>query len=73
MRFQRRLVPIDLEEVVDIGILLVTQHIEPNAAWLVSLGSDCVILPTPPEPAHPGWRPWLGAAGHPILQYNLAP
>src|SRR5204863_7717221 len=44
MRLQRRFVPIDFVEVIDVRVLLVVQHIEAKAARLVPLGAERIDL-----------------------------
>src|SRR5580700_3251294 len=39
MRLQRRLVPVDLKEVIGVRVLLVVQHVEAKAARLILLGA----------------------------------
>src|SRR5437867_9048152 len=44
MRLQRGLVLVDLEEVIGVLVLIVLQHVEPEAAGLVPLGTERVHL-----------------------------
>src|SRR5258707_710658 len=44
MRRQRRLVPVNLEEVIDVRVLLVVQDVEAQAARLIPLRADCIHL-----------------------------
>jgi hypothetical protein len=44
MRLERRLVAVDLVEIIDVLVLPVLQHIEAHAARLVPLGAQGVCL-----------------------------
>jgi len=44
MRLQRRLVAVDLVEVIDVRVLLIVQHVEAQAARLILLGAEGVHL-----------------------------
>src|SRR5205823_10610867 len=44
MRLDRRLIAVDLVEVVDVRVLLIVQHVEAHAARLISLGAESIDL-----------------------------
>jgi hypothetical protein len=44
MRFQRRLIAVNLEKVVDVVILLVLQNIKAHAPRLIPLGAERIDL-----------------------------
>jgi hypothetical protein len=44
VRFQRGFVPVNLEEVIDILVLLVSQYVEAKAAWLIPFGAQGIRL-----------------------------
>jgi hypothetical protein len=42
MRLKGSLIPVNLEEIIDILILLVAKNIEAQAAWLISFGAESI-------------------------------
>jgi hypothetical protein len=44
VRFQRGFAPVNLEEVIDILVLLVSQYVEAKATWLIPFGAQSIRL-----------------------------